>query len=92
MGFTRSLFRDTESYLRIVVGSDENYIQLKLKQYISNFDTFEIHLDLFSVKDISEVVYTKGDHEGPLRIEKDEFSIKKTYFDSFKWDFWNVRI
>ena len=40
MGYARSPFRDFDSYLRIVVGLDEDDIQLILKQYNSNFVTF----------------------------------------------------
>ena len=39
MAYARSPFRDFESYLRIVVGLDENDIQLILKQYNSKFVT-----------------------------------------------------
>ena len=39
LGFARSLFRDFESYLRIVVSLDEKDIQLILKQYNANFVT-----------------------------------------------------
>ena len=42
MGYARSPFRDYESYLRIVIGLNEDNIQLILKQYKSNFVTFEI--------------------------------------------------
>ena len=42
LGYTRSHFRDFESYLRIVVGLDEEDIQLILKQYNSNFITYEL--------------------------------------------------
>ena len=38
MGYSRSLFRDFESYLRIVVGLDEKDIQLILKEYNSHFE------------------------------------------------------
>ena len=33
MGYARSPFRDFGSYLRIIVGLDEDYIQLISKQY-----------------------------------------------------------
>ena len=33
MGYARSPFRDFESYLAIVIGLDEDDIQLILKQY-----------------------------------------------------------
>ena len=41
MGCARSPFRVLESYLGIVVGLDQDDIQLILKQYNSNFVTYE---------------------------------------------------
>ena len=76
MGYARSPFRDFESYLRIVVGLDEEDIQLILKQYNSNFVTYELSAGNYTIKDISEVVYTMGDHEGTLKIEYDDISMK----------------
>ena len=66
MGYARSPFRDFESYLRIVVGLDEGDIQLILKQNNSNFVTYELSPGIYTIKDISEAVYTMGDHEGTL--------------------------
>ena len=40
MGYARSPFRAFESYVRIVVGLVEDDIQLRLKQYNSNFCHF----------------------------------------------------
>ena len=37
MGYARSPFGDSESYLRVVVGLDEDDIQLSLTQCNSNF-------------------------------------------------------
>ena len=37
MAYARSLFRDFESYLRVVIGLDEDDIQLTLKQYNCKF-------------------------------------------------------
>ena len=68
MGYAPSPFRGFESYPRSVVGSDEDDIQLILKQYISNFVTYEIPPSIYSIKDISEVVYTMGDHEGTKKM------------------------
>ena len=76
MGYARSSFRDFESYLRIVVGLDEDVILLILKQYNSNFVTYELSPGIYSIKDISEVVYTMGDHEGTLQIEYDDIRMK----------------
>ena len=76
MGYARSPFRDFESYLRIVVGLDEDDIQLILKQYNSNFVTYEKLPGIYSVKDISQVVYTMGDHEGTIKIEYSDITMK----------------
>ena len=46
MGYAWSAFRDSETYLRIVVGLDEDDIQLNLKQYISIFVTYELSLKI----------------------------------------------
>ena len=71
----RSQFRDFETSLRMVVGSGLD-IQLTLRQYISNFLTSEKLTGVYSIDDISDVVYTMGDHEGTLRIEHDDISMK----------------
>ena len=69
MGYARSQFRDFETYRRVVFGLDEDDIQLLLKQNNSNFVTFNLVLGIYAIKDISEAVYTMGDHEGTLQIE-----------------------
>ena len=72
MGYARSPFRDFENYLRIVVVSDEDDIQLILKQYNSNFVTYELSPGIYTVKNSSQAVYTMGHHEGTLQIEYDD--------------------
>ena len=57
MGIARSPFRDFESYLRIVVGLDENDIQINLQQYNSILITFEILPGICSIK-IYERLFT----------------------------------
>ena len=74
MGHARSPFPDFETYLRSVVGLDEDDIQIISKQYNSHFVTFEIPPGFNSIKDISEAVYTMGDHEGIIQIEYDDIS------------------
>ena len=69
MGFARSPFRDFESYLRIVVGLDENDIRLNLKQYNANFVTYKLEPVNYAIEDLEEAVYPLSDHEGPLQIE-----------------------
>ena len=56
MGYARSPFRDFESYLRIVVGLDEDDIQLIFRQYSSVFVTSEKPPGVYLIKDISEAM------------------------------------
>ena len=69
MGYARSSFRDVESFLRIVLGLEENVIELILKPYTSDFIIYELPPIIYSIKDISEVVYTMGNHEGTLQTK-----------------------
>ena len=75
--YASSPFRDSGSYLRFVVGQDEDDSQLIMKQYNSKFVTYGIPPGVYSVKVISEVVYTMGDHKGTLRVKYDNVSKKK---------------
>ena len=75
-GSARSPFREFESYLRLVVGSNEDDIQLILKQYNSNFVSYELPPGIYTINGISEAVYTMGDHEGTLKIEYKDISMK----------------
>ena len=77
MGYARSPFRDCESYLRIVVGLDEDDIRLILKQYNANCVTYELDPDIYTIEDLQEAVYPLGDHERTLQIEYDDLN-KKT--------------
>ena len=92
MGYARSLFRDFESYLRNVFGLDGDDIQLVLKQYDSIFVTYEVPPGIYTSKDISVFVYTMDDHEGTLRIECDDISMKiKTFLKCFGGSFGTLR-
>ena len=77
MGYARSLFRDFESYLRIVIGIDEDDIRLILKQYNANFVTYELDPGNYTIEDLQKTVYLLGDHEGTLQNEYDDLN-KKT--------------
>ena len=77
MGYARSPFRDFQSYQRIVVGLDEDDMQLILKQYNANFDTFELDPGKYTIEVLQQAVYPPGDHEGTLQIEYDDLN-KKT--------------
>ena len=84
MNYFGSPFRDFESYLRLVVGLDEDDIQLILKQYNSNFVTYEITPGIYTFKDISEAIYKIAGERGSLKIEYDDISMKtKLTFDYF---------
>ena len=76
MGYARSPFRDFERYLRIVIGLDEDVIQLILKQYNEKFFTYELDLGKYTIEDLQEAVYPLGDHQGTSQIEYDDFNKK----------------
>ena len=76
MGFARSAFRDFETYLRFVVGLNDDDIQLISEQYNSSFFTYEIPPGIYTIKDTSEIVYTVGHHAGTLRIAIDEVGME----------------
>ena len=76
LGYSRSLFRDLESYLRIVVGLDEKDIQLILKQYISHFITYELTQGICTIQDFSDAVHTFSGHPEIIQIEYDDISMK----------------
>ena len=80
MDYARSPFRDFETYLRIVVGLDEDDNQLSLKHCISYFITYEIPQCIYWIKHISEVVNKIGDHEGTLHIEYADITKKTKLF------------
>ena len=79
MGSARSTFRNFESFLSIVVGLDQDGVQIIIKQYNSNFVTFEIPPGIYSIKELSEVVHTMGDHDGSLGVEFDDDSMKTKF-------------
>ena len=92
MCYARSLSRDIERYLRIVIGLDEGDFQLILKQYFSKSVTYEILTGIYTITDISEVVYTMGDHEGTHQIEYDVVSLKtKFVLTRFRGTFGTIR-
>ena len=77
LGCVRSPFRDFESYLRNVIGLDEDDIRLILKQYNEKFVTYEIYPGNYTIEDLQETVYPLVDHEGTLQIKYDDLN-KKT--------------
>ena len=71
-GYAKSPYRDFESYLRIVVGLEEDNIQLILKQYNKKFITYELEPGNYNIKDLQEAVY----HKGTIQTEYDELNKK----------------
>ena len=86
LDYARSLFRDFESYLRIVVGLEEEDIQLILKQYNSHFITYELTPGIYTIQDISDAIQTFSGHKETIQIEYDDISMKTKIILKFKND------
>ena len=84
LGYSRSLFRDFESYLRIVVGLDEEDIQLILKDYNSHFITYELTPGIYTIQDISDAIHAFSGHTEIIEIEYDDISMKTKIILKFK--------
>ena len=52
MVYATSPFQDSETFLRIVVGLDEDDIQMNLKHNNSNFAIYETPPRIYSIKDV----------------------------------------
>ena len=93
MQYARSPFWDFENYLRIGVGLDEEDNKLIWKQYNSNFVTYDFLLGIYTIKDLSESVYTIGAHEGTLQIDYDDISMRtKLILYRFEGTFGTLRL
>ena len=76
LSYSRSLFRDFEGFLRIVVGLPEEDIQLILKEYNLHFITYELTPGIYSIPDISDTIHTFSGHMKTIQIEYDDISMK----------------
>ena len=76
LNYSRSQFRDFESYLRIRVGLDEEDIQLILKEYNSHFVTYELSPGIYTIQDVLDVINTFSGHSEIIEIEYDDISMK----------------
>ena len=76
LGYSKSPFRDFETYLRIIVDLPEEDIQLILKEYNSHFITYELTPGIYSIQDISDAIQTFSDHMEIIKIEYDDISMK----------------
>ena len=79
LGYTRSPFRDFESYLRIVVGLHEEDIQLILKQYKSHFISYELTPRMYTIQDITDAVNTFSGQSEIIQIEYDDNTMKTIF-------------
>ena len=83
LDYGRSLFRDFESYLRIVVGLDDEDIQLILKNN-SHFITYELTPGIYTIQDISDAIQTFSGHKETIQLEYDDISMKTKIILKFK--------
>ena len=84
LNYSRSQFRDFESYLRIRVGLDEEDIQLILKEYNSHFTTYELTPGIYSIQDISDAVHTFSGHSDIIEIGYNDISMKTKIILKYK--------
>ena len=84
LGYSRSLFRDFETYLRIVVGLDEEDFQLILKQYNSHFITYELTPGIYTNQVISDTIHTFSGHSEIIEIGYDDIAMKTTIILKYK--------
>ena len=84
LDYSISLFRDFESYLRIVVDLDEEDIQLILKECNSHFITYELTPGIYTIQDISDAIQTFSGHKEIIEIEYDDISMKTKIILKFK--------
>ena len=78
LGYSASPFRDFESYLRLVIGLDEEDIQLILKEYNSHFITYELTPGIYTIQDISDAIQTFSGHQEIIQLEYDDISMRTT--------------
>ena len=70
--------------MRIVVGLDEEDIQLSLKQYNSHFITFELTPGIYTIQEISSTIHTFSGHSEIIQIEHDDITMETKIISKFK--------
>ena len=83
-GYCASSFRDFESYLRLVIGLDEEDIRLILKEYNSHFITYQLAPGIYTMQDISNAIKTFSGHEEIIELEYDDINMRATIVLKFK--------
>ena len=84
LNYSRSKFRDFESYLRIRVGLDEEDIQLILKEYNSHFIRYELTPGIYTIQDISEAVHNFSGHSEIIQSEYNDIIMKTRIILKYK--------
>ena len=84
LGYCASSFRDFESYLRLVVGLDEEDLQLILKEYNSHFITYQLTPGIYTMQDVSGAIKTFSGHEVTIELEYDDITKRATIVLKFK--------
>ena len=82
--YSRSQFRDFESYLRIKVGLGEEDFQLILREYNSHFITYELSPGIYTIQDFSDAVHTFSGHSENIEIEYNDISMKTKIILKYK--------
>ena len=84
LGYSRSQFRDFESYLRIVVGLNEEDFRLILKQNNSHCITYDLTPGIYGIQDISNAIHTFSGHTEIIQIDYDDITMKTKISLKFK--------
>ena len=84
LGYNASAFRDFESYLRLVIGLDEEDIQLILTEYNSHFITYELTPGIYTIQDIFDAIQTFSGHQETIQLEYDDISMRTIIVLKFK--------
>ena len=83
-GYCASSFRDFESYLRLVIGLDEEDIQLILKECNSHFINYQLTPGIYTMQDISDAIKTFSGHEVSIELVYDDISMRASIVFKFK--------
>ena len=84
LGYARSKIRDFKSYSRIVIGLDEEGIQLILKQNNSHFVTYELTPGIYTIQDVSDTIHTFSGHSEIIEIGYDDITMKSKIILKYK--------
>ena len=85
LNYSRSQFRDFETYLRIRVGLNEEDIQLILKEYSSHVITYQLGPGIYTIKDFSDAVHTFSGHSDIIEIKYNDISMKTKIILKYKY-------